>query len=58
MVLIWNRFVDEKAGADLLEYAFIAGLVAFGCLLAMSTVGTSLNGFFTSVSSRLSTVLP
>jgi Flp pilus assembly pilin Flp len=53
-----QRFLRDEAGADLIEYAFIAGLVAFGCVLAMGTLTGSLNGFFTSVGTKLNGMLP
>jgi pilus assembly protein Flp/PilA len=53
-----KTFVREDAGADLVEYAFVAGLIAFGCVVAMSALGGSLNGFFTKVATTVDGMLP
>jgi Flp pilus assembly pilin Flp len=53
-----KSFVREETGADLIEYAFVAGLIAFGCVVAMGALSGSLNGFFTKVSTTFDGMLP
>jgi pilus assembly protein Flp/PilA len=53
-----KTFVREDAGADLVEYAFVAGLIAFGCVVAMGALSGSLNGFFTKVATTMEGMLP
>ena len=53
-----KTFVREDAGADLIEYAFVAGLIAFGCVVAMGALSGSLNGFFTKVATTMDGMLP
>ena len=53
-----DRLLSEDDGADLIEYAFMVGLIAFACYIAMTTLNSSLSGFFTSISTRLSGILP
>ena len=57
MTMVKN-FVRDENGADLIEYAFAAGLIAFGCVLAMGTLSGGLNGLFTKVSTTLNSMLP
>ena len=53
-----KTFVREEAGADLVEYAFIVGLLAFGCVVGMGVISGSLNGLFAKVTSTLDGMLP
>src|SRR5436309_724036 len=41
MMAAVQRFVSEEDGADLLEYAFVVGLVAMGCLVGMTNLAGS-----------------
>jgi len=53
-----KNFLRDDSGADLIEYALAAGLIAFGCVVAMGALSGSLNGFFTKVSSTFDGMLP
>ena len=53
-----KSFVREEDGVDLIEYAFVAGLIAFGCVVAMGALSGSLNGLFTKVGTTLDRMLP
>jgi pilus assembly protein Flp/PilA len=53
-----KRFTTDEDGADLIEYALLAGLISFACFLALTSTGTSLNGFFTGVATKLAGILP
>ena len=55
---VLKKFVREEAGADLIEYALLAG---FDCVClrgAMSALSGSLNGFFTASSTKLDSIAP
>ena len=58
MTGVVERFVSEEDGADLLEYAFIVGLVAVGCLVGMTNLSGGLTGFFDSVKTKLAGIVP
>ena len=45
-----KRFVNDESGATAIEYGLIAGLVAVAIIVALTTLGTSLNDLFTFVS--------
>ena len=48
-----NRLIKDESGATAIEYGLIAGLVAVAIIAALSALGTSLTGLFTSVSDEL-----
>jgi pilus assembly protein Flp/PilA len=48
-----RRFVQNEAGATSIEYAMIASGVAVVIATAVTTLGTKVNGLFTSVSTSL-----
>ena len=58
MLSMLQRFTTDEDGADLIEYALLAGLISFACFLALTSTGTSLNGFFTGVGTKLASILP
>jgi pilus assembly protein Flp/PilA len=53
-----REFIADEDGADLIEYALLLGLLSMACFLAMTSLGTSLNGLFNGVATKLSTLLP
>ena len=40
---LFNRFVREEAGQDLIEYALLAGLISLVCVLAIQAAGTKVS---------------
>ena len=40
---LFNRFVREEAGQDLIEYALLAGLISIVCVLAIQAAGTKVS---------------
>jgi pilus assembly protein Flp/PilA len=52
-----RRCIQKQSGQDLVEYALLAALVAFGATAALRTLGTGLNRAFTNISSTLSSSL-
>jgi pilus assembly protein Flp/PilA len=47
----------REEGQDLVEYALVVALVAFGATAALKTLGTGLNHAFTNISSTLASSL-
>ena len=47
-----NRLTEEK-GATAVEYGIMVGLIAVVIIVAVSLLGTKLNGFFESVNTAL-----
>ena len=50
-------WIAREEGQDLVEYALVVALVAFGATAALKTLGTGLNRAFTNISSTLSSSL-
>ena len=48
-----NHFVSSEEGADLIEYALLAGLISLAAVTALGTVGTSISGLFGKISTKL-----
>jgi len=46
---LFNRFVREEQGQDLIEYALLAGLISLASVLAITALGTAIQGKFTAV---------
>lgn len=48
-----SRFLTDEAGATSIEYAIIAGGLSIVIVAAVTGIGTSLSGKFTSVNASL-----
>ena len=48
-----NRFVTEDTGAETVEYALVLGLLAIAAVVAITALGTSVSGIYTSVKNSL-----
>ena len=44
---------NDESGQDLIEYALIASLIAFGATVTMGALATELNVAFSKINSRL-----
>jgi pilus assembly protein Flp/PilA len=47
-----SRFAADEGGATAIEYGLIAGLIAVGILVAMTSLGGGVNTMFNFISSR------
>ena len=50
-----SKFLADESGATAIEYGLIAAGIAVAIIAAVQTLGTTLNGVFTSINSKLST---
>jgi pilus assembly protein Flp/PilA len=50
-----KRLLEDEQGQDLVEYALIVALIAFGAITGMHSLSAGLNHAFSSVSSTLTT---
>jgi len=48
-----TQFMKDEQGADLIEYALLAGLISLAAVGALSTIGTSITGLFGKISTKL-----
>jgi pilus assembly protein Flp/PilA len=49
------RFLKNESGATAIEYGLIAAGISVAIIVAVNTIGTSLNTSFTSVSTQINT---
>jgi pilus assembly protein Flp/PilA len=47
------RFVKDETGATAIEYGLIAAGISLAIILAVNTLGTTLNAKFTSINASL-----
>ena len=52
-----KNFFDRQEGQDLVEYALVVALIAFGATTAMKALSSELKTAFNSISSNLATSL-
>ena len=51
---VFSRFLRDEGGATAIEYGLIAGMVAVGIIVALTSFGGSLVGLFTNVQTKAS----
>jgi pilus assembly protein Flp/PilA len=50
---LFNRFVREEEGQDLIEYSLLAALIAVACMAAMDQLATDINDIFSKIGASL-----
>ena len=55
MATIGKAALKDSRGATAIEYGLLAALIGIGLISLQSTIGSTLIGFFNSVSTTLST---
>ena len=53
MKRMFAKFITDESGATAIEYAIIAGGIALVIIVAVDSIGISLNTVFTSVNNSL-----
>jgi pilus assembly protein Flp/PilA len=53
MKALFNRFVREENGQDLIEYALLAGFISLAAVGAITAVGTGLDGLYDTVKTQV-----
>lgn len=53
MKKLLKKFVRGEEGATMVEYGLMVALIAVVCVAAVTLVGTSLQGMFTSIAGSL-----
>jgi pilus assembly protein Flp/PilA len=49
MKSLFDRFVREEQGQDLIEYALLAGLISIASIIGITAIGTALQGKYTDI---------
>jgi pilus assembly protein Flp/PilA len=55
MANLVKRFARDESGATAIEYGMIAALIAVAIIVTLQTIGTKLNGAFSTISTKLGT---
>jgi pilus assembly protein Flp/PilA len=50
---LFVRFIRDESGATAIEYGLIATLIAVALIVGATAVGTSLNGVFNTLSTKI-----
>jgi pilus assembly protein Flp/PilA len=53
MSIVIRNFINDESGADLIEYALLAGLIALAAVATLTTVGTNITGLYTKISTKV-----
>jgi len=53
-----RTLLSDEQGQDLIEYALVVALIAFGATAAMSTLSADINNAFLGIGNTLSTYVP
>jgi Flp pilus assembly pilin Flp len=56
MKALFNRFVREEAGQDLIEYALLAGFISLVAVVAITNVGIGVNGVYNGIDTKVKTI--
>ncbi|PAJ79015.1 Flp family type IVb pilin [Burkholderia ubonensis] len=47
------RWIDDRRGVTAIEYALLASLIAMAIVVAVATLGTTLDGVYQDVAARI-----
>jgi len=53
-----NALHKDESGQDLIEYALVAALIAFGAVTAMNSLAGNINTTFSKIGSKLIGAVP
>ena len=56
-VTVWNSFLSDQSGQDLIEYALVAAVLGLAAVAAMGTLASNINNAFSAVGSKLSSAI-
>jgi len=51
-----SRFLKDESGATAIEYGLIAGLISVVIIVAVTTLGTTLEGVFDTLNTKLEAI--
>ena len=53
---LFNRFVREDQGQDLIEYALLAGFISLVAVTAITNVGTGVNKVYGNLNDQVASI--
>ena len=56
MKSLFQRFVREDEGQDLIAYALLAGFISLVAVAAIKSVGTGVNGVYNNINTQVAAI--
>jgi pilus assembly protein Flp/PilA len=56
MTNLFDRFVREEQGQDLIEYALLAGFISLVAVVAITNVGTGVNDVYNNIDTQVGNI--
>ena len=53
MTSLFNRFVREESGQDLIEYGLLIGIITAGAVTAIASIGPKVQGYYTTLKTNI-----
>ena len=53
---LFSKFVREDAGQDLIEYALLAGFISLVAVVAITNVGSGVNGVYNNIDTQVKAI--
>jgi len=53
---LFNRFMREDQGQDLIEYALLAGFISLVAVVAITNVGTGVNNVYNNIDGQVQSI--
>jgi Flp pilus assembly pilin Flp len=53
---LFLQFVRDDQGQDLIEYALLAGFISLVAVVAITNVGTGVNGVYNNIDTKVKTI--
>jgi pilus assembly protein Flp/PilA len=50
---LFNRFVREEEGQDLIEYGLLVGIITVACIVAITAIGPKVGSYFSNLNANL-----
>ena len=53
---LFSKLVREEAGQDLIEYALLAGFISLVAVVAITNVGSGVNGVYNNIDTQVKAI--
>jgi pilus assembly protein Flp/PilA len=50
---LFNRFVREEEGQDLIEYGLLIGIITVGAIVSINAIGPKVASYFSTLNAQL-----
>jgi pilus assembly protein Flp/PilA len=50
---LFNRFVREEEGQDLIEYGLLIGIITIACIVSIQAIGPKVGSYFSNLNATL-----